>query len=198
MLFFSYCSFFSIGFLFGSGVFADLLYDLALLCALALLLLGRALMVIAEKVEDRVNGQEFDLLQKGMTDLPRLLFRPLEGNDDIAEHGASDTFRHVEVPVLIERKREHVGRSVDPAEFFIQGVDIRIVTEGDRQLRIVGKTLGIERCLRRATDGALHFVIDGGKRCRGTKTDRQTAFHIFLLVLSARNFFPAASFCFFS
>ena len=80
--------------------------------------------IVAEKVQETMKGQDPKLNSVGMPGLGRLSPRDPSGNDDVPELSG----------LGVRRKGEHIGGAVLPAVLTVEIADGGIAHEGDPQL----------------------------------------------------------------
>jgi hypothetical protein len=61
-----------------------------------------------------------------------------------ADHHVAELARTRDRPDLVDRKREHVGRAVDPAVLAVERVDLRGADEGDREVQVAPRPRRLE------------------------------------------------------
>ena len=93
-------------------------------------------MVVAEKMQHAVHRQEDNFAAQAMSVVRRLRRSALDREDDVAEDVDGGPARDRRLRALVERKGNHVRRTVDPAVLAVQHMDVRIVCQGDADLGV--------------------------------------------------------------
>ena len=122
------------------------------------LVLFARFVIVAEKVERGVNGEETYLAEDAVSVFVCLLHRSFCGNNYVSEgYGFCGEINFAVKAVLPHREGEHVRGSVLAAVFAVELMDMLVVHKGYGKLRIVRKVFVQERELYRFFDEVLRF-----------------------------------------
>ena len=100
------------------------------------LLVGRLLMVVAQQMEQAVDGQVGHFAVQAVAELPGLLLRHFRRNDDIAQQmflRSADFRRFIR---LVKGEGQDIRRTVHVAVVAVQLVDCRIIHQSDADFRL--------------------------------------------------------------
>ena len=134
---------------------------LSLAAAHFCVLLLAVYVIIAEKMEHRMYGQERYLALKAVAEFLCLLVGTLKRDNDVAK-AALRLVRNGKVNALVLGKREgeNVGGLVDVAELRVDRSDALVVGKGHRHLSVVFHTLIFKRFENRASYKHFKSIVD--------------------------------------